>query len=81
MVTVVQFRAEVTCLRMMKKFVLTSAKHLKEISEMANLDVTLTEAFKLPSERGSTFIFWCSNYVPLNIPQKSIIYKTFIVFT
>ncbi|CAC5367076.1 JBTS17 [Mytilus coruscus] len=36
---------------MMKKFVLTSAKHLKEISEMANLDVTLTEAFKLPSER------------------------------
>ncbi|XP_052090443.1 uncharacterized protein LOC127727068 isoform X2 [Mytilus californianus] len=51
MVTVVQFKADVTCLRMMKKFVLTSAKHLKEISEMANLDVTLTEAFKLPSER------------------------------
>ncbi|XP_063430132.1 uncharacterized protein LOC134712479 isoform X1 [Mytilus trossulus] len=51
MVTVVQFRADVTCLRMMKKFVLTSAKHLKEISEMANLDVTLTDAFKLPSER------------------------------
>lgn len=56
LVTVVQFKADVTCLRMMKKFVLTSAQHLKAISEMANLDVTLTDAFRLPPERGRYYV-------------------------
>ncbi|XP_021376995.1 uncharacterized protein LOC110465482 isoform X2 [Mizuhopecten yessoensis] len=51
MVTIAQTPTDMTCLTLMRDFVLFSSKHLKDMAQHENLDLTLADAYGMPSSR------------------------------